>query len=70
MEVQNGMVEVACASETHKPRVPPKLGQAIPAKPRRSASTAKSNIACRFVGDATREIAGSVYVEGENVIMA
>ena len=64
------MVDVACASDTHKPRVPPKLGQAIPAKPRRSASTAKSKMACRFVGDATSEIAGSVYVEGENVIMA
>lgn len=64
------MVDVACASETHNPKVPPRLGHAIPANPRRSASIAKSNIAGRFVGDATREIAGSVYVEGENVIMA
>jgi hypothetical protein len=25
-----------------------------------------SKIACRFVGDATSEIAGSVYVDGES----
>jgi hypothetical protein len=29
-----------------------------------------SRLACRFVGDATSEIAGSVYVDGEKVIMA
>src|SRR5262245_65198405 len=59
IDVQKGMRSVTWASETHRPVALPRLGQAMPAKPRRSASAARPRMAPRFPGTAMSESAGS-----------
>ena len=52
------MEVVAWASDAANPMVPPRLGRARPAKPRRSASTAASSTAARLPAVATSDRAG------------
>src|SRR5262245_56719957 len=58
MDVQKGISWVTWARETHRLIALPRLGQAIPANPRRSASAASSRIAARFPDVAMRDRAG------------